>query len=52
MAEAPNFVLFEHAVGYTLLKVKEFEDIGNVVPEVSFVSIIVIVCFYIFIFLL
>lgn len=35
MAEAPNFILFEHAVGYTLLKVKEFEDIGNVVPEVE-----------------
>lgn len=32
---APTHVLFEHAVGYTLFKVKEFEDIGNVVPEVS-----------------
>lgn len=35
MSEAPNFILFEHAVGYTLFKVKEFEDIGNVVPEVG-----------------
>jgi nucleolar protein 56 len=35
MSEAPNFVLFEHAVGYTLFKVKEFEDIGNVIPEVN-----------------
>lgn len=37
MSEAPNYVLFEHAVGYTLFKVKEFEDIGNVVPEVRLI---------------
>lgn len=35
MAEAPNFVLYEHAVGYTLFKVKEFEDIGLINTEVS-----------------
>ncbi|KAI6215717.1 SnoRNA binding domain protein [Aphelenchoides besseyi] len=35
MSEAPNYVLFEHAVGYTLFKVKEFEDIGSMVPEVA-----------------
>ncbi|KAI1724044.1 snoRNA binding domain, fibrillarin domain-containing protein [Ditylenchus destructor] len=34
MAEAPHFILFEHAVGYTLLKVKEFEDIGLMLPQV------------------
>ena len=34
MAEAPNWVLFEHAVGYTLFKIKEFEDIGSMIPEV------------------
>lgn len=39
MSEAPNFVIFEHAVGYTLFKVKEFEDIGNIVPEVCFLSV-------------
>ena len=33
-SEAPNFVLFEHAVGYSLFKVKEFEDIGQILPEV------------------
>ncbi|KAL7075585.1 hypothetical protein ACQ4LE_005407 [Meloidogyne hapla] len=34
-AEAPNYVLHEHAVGYTLLKIKEFEDIGQILPEVQ-----------------
>ncbi|CAK5079563.1 unnamed protein product [Meloidogyne enterolobii] len=34
-AEAPNYVLYEHAVGYTLLKIKEFEDIGQILPEVQ-----------------
>lgn len=34
-SEVPNYLLFEHAVGYTLFKVKEFEDIGNVIPEVG-----------------
>lgn len=36
MSEAPNFVLYEHAVGYALLRVKEFEDIGMMIPEVCF----------------
>lgn len=34
MAEAPHFVLYEHAVGYLLFKVKEFEDIGLILPQV------------------
>jgi len=37
-AEAPNYVLYEHAVGYTLLKIKEFEDIGQILPEVFILS--------------
>uniref|UniRef100_A0A0N5A9S9 Nucleolar protein 56 n=1 Tax=Syphacia muris TaxID=451379 RepID=A0A0N5A9S9_9BILA len=35
MGEAPQFVLYEHAVGYSLLRVKEFEDIGLMIPEVE-----------------
>lgn len=35
MSEAPSFVLYEHAVGYALFKVKEFEDIGSILPEVG-----------------
>lgn len=35
MSEAPQFVLFEHAIGYTLFKVKEFEDIGLILPQVA-----------------
>lgn len=34
-SEAPHFILFEHAIGYALLKVKEFEDIGEALPEVE-----------------
>jgi len=34
-SEAPHYVLFEHAVGYALFKVKEFEDIGEALPEVE-----------------
>lgn len=34
MAEVPHFVLYEHAVGYALFKVKEFEDAGLIIPEV------------------
>jgi len=30
--------LYEHAVGYTLLKIKEFEDIGQILPEVFILS--------------
>ncbi|CAD6186857.1 unnamed protein product [Caenorhabditis auriculariae] len=35
MASVPHFVLYEHAVGYSLLKVKEFEDSGLIIPEVE-----------------
>ncbi|KAK0411511.1 hypothetical protein QR680_005687 [Steinernema hermaphroditum] len=35
MSEAPNFVLYEHAVGYALLSVSEFEDIGRMSQEVE-----------------
>uniref|UniRef100_A0A915C9X1 Nucleolar protein 56 n=1 Tax=Parascaris univalens TaxID=6257 RepID=A0A915C9X1_PARUN len=35
MAEAPRYVLYEHAVGYALLRVKEFEDIGLMIPQVE-----------------
>uniref|UniRef100_A0AC35UIF6 NOSIC domain-containing protein n=1 Tax=Rhabditophanes sp. KR3021 TaxID=114890 RepID=A0AC35UIF6_9BILA len=35
MSEAPNFVLYEHALGYALFKVKEFEDIGMALPQVQ-----------------
>jgi len=34
-AQAPNFVLYEHAVGYTLFSVNEFEDIGLMLPQVQ-----------------
>lgn len=29
------FVLFEHAAGYTLFRVKEFEDVGAFLPQVE-----------------
>ncbi|VDK28521.1 unnamed protein product, partial [Anisakis simplex] len=35
MSDAPRYVLYEHAVGYALLRVKEFEDIGLMIPEVE-----------------
>ncbi|CAB3397379.1 unnamed protein product [Caenorhabditis bovis] len=35
MSEVPHFVLYEHAIGYALLKVKEFEDAGLVAQEVD-----------------
>lgn len=34
MEDVPQFVLFEHAVGYSIFKVKEFEDIGSILSEV------------------
>uniref|UniRef100_A0AC34QRH5 Nop domain-containing protein n=1 Tax=Panagrolaimus sp. JU765 TaxID=591449 RepID=A0AC34QRH5_9BILA len=34
-SETPDFVFFEHAVGYALFKVKEFEDVGQALPEVE-----------------
>lgn len=40
MDEAPHYVLFEHAVGYTLFKVKEFEDIGQILPEVNLLIVL------------
>ncbi|PAV58483.1 hypothetical protein WR25_17090 [Diploscapter pachys] len=35
MSLVPTHVLYEHAVGYTLFNVKEFEDIGSIIPEVD-----------------
>lgn len=35
MAEAPHFILYEHAIGYVLFKVKEFEDIGLILSQVQ-----------------
>ena len=29
------FVLFEHAAGYALFRVKEFEDVGSFLPQVE-----------------
>ena len=29
------YVLFEHAAGYALFRVKEFEDIGSLLPQVE-----------------
>lgn len=29
------YVLFEHASGYCLFKVKEFEEVGEIIPEVA-----------------
>jgi len=33
--EAPTFILYEHAAGYALFRVKEFEEIGNILPQVE-----------------
>ncbi|PIC27141.1 hypothetical protein B9Z55_019482 [Caenorhabditis nigoni] len=35
MSEVPHFVLYEHAAGYALMKIKEFEDAGLIVQEVD-----------------
>ena len=32
---APHFVLFEHAAGYGLFKVKEFEEVATFLPQVE-----------------
>ena len=32
---APHFVLFKHAAGYGLLKVKEFEEVATFLPQVE-----------------
>lgn len=34
--DVPTFILYEHATGYSLFRVKEFEDIGNIIPQVKF----------------
>uniref|UniRef100_A0A914HXE5 Nucleolar protein 56 n=1 Tax=Globodera rostochiensis TaxID=31243 RepID=A0A914HXE5_GLORO len=34
-SEAPNYALYEHAVGYTMFKIKAYEDIGQIQPEVQ-----------------
>lgn len=36
MGDVPQCVLFEHAIGYVLFRVMEFEDIGISIPQVSF----------------
>ncbi|CAG9540797.1 unnamed protein product [Cercopithifilaria johnstoni] len=35
MGDVPQCVLFEHAVGYVLFRVTEFEDIGMSIPQVE-----------------
>jgi nucleolar protein 56 len=35
LGETPSFALFEHAVGYALFRVKEFEELGQSLPEVA-----------------
>uniref|UniRef100_A0A0R3RQB9 Nucleolar protein 56 n=1 Tax=Elaeophora elaphi TaxID=1147741 RepID=A0A0R3RQB9_9BILA len=35
MGDVPQCVLFEHAIGYTLFRVAEFEDIGMSIPQVE-----------------
>ncbi|VDM80304.1 unnamed protein product [Strongylus vulgaris] len=35
MSEVPHYVLYEHAVGYALMKIKEFEDAGLIIQEVD-----------------
>jgi nucleolar protein 56 len=32
---APHFVLFEHAAGYALFKLKEFEEVATFLPQVE-----------------
>lgn len=34
MSEVPHFVLYEHAAGYALMKIKEFDDAGLILQEV------------------
>uniref|UniRef100_A0A1I8EKC0 Nucleolar protein 56 n=1 Tax=Wuchereria bancrofti TaxID=6293 RepID=A0A1I8EKC0_WUCBA len=35
MGDVPQCVLYEHAVGYVLFRVAEFEDIGTSIPQVE-----------------
>jgi hypothetical protein len=39
-SKAPNYLLYEHAIGYTLLKIKEHEDSGQIVTEVCIKNVI------------
>ena len=32
---APHFVLFEHAAGYALFRLQEFEEIATFLPQVE-----------------
>lgn len=34
MGDVPQCVLYEHAIGYVLFRVAEFEDIGTSIPQV------------------
>lgn len=44
--EAPTFVLYEHAAGYALFRLKEFEEIGNILPQVCVVIniFVILIC--------
>lgn len=35
MSEAPQYVLYEHAAGYALFRIKEFEETGQIIPQVD-----------------
>lgn len=35
MLQSNLFVLFEHAAGYALFRIKEFEEIGTLLPQVE-----------------
>ncbi|VDN04923.1 unnamed protein product [Thelazia callipaeda] len=35
MGDVPQFILYEHAIGYVLFRVKEFEEIGMAIPQVE-----------------
>ncbi len=39
--ETPNFVLVEHAAGYGLFRMKEFEEIGQIVPQVRSLKLLI-----------
>ena len=32
---APHFVLYEHAAGYALFKLQEFEEVATFLPQVE-----------------
>lgn len=33
--EIPNYILYEHATGYGIFKVNEFEEVGKILPQVE-----------------